>query len=129
MSFRSLPLVFALLLPSVVLAQLTANGNQYGQQGFEDLPDAAENNDSLGFAIAIGDFDGDGIMDAAVGAPGEDNSRGLVHVLFGAIDGLTAADNQVWKPGTDDFPGSWESGDSSGSALAAGDFNGDGFAD
>jgi uncharacterized protein (TIGR03437 family) len=129
MFLRSLPLILALVLPSVGPAQLTTNGNQYWQQGFADLPDMAEPNDNLGWAVAIGDFDGDGIMDAAVGAPGEDNGRGLVHVLFGDLSGLTAVDNQVWKPGSDDFPGSWESGDFSGSALAAGDFNGDGFAD
>ncbi len=129
MSLRSLSLILALALPSICVGQLSTNGNQYWQQGFADLPDRAENNDNLGYAIAIGDFDGDGIMDAAVGAPGEDDNKGLVHVLFGAVDGLTAIDSQIWKPGSDNFPGNWEPGDLSGSALAAGDFNGDGFAD
>jgi uncharacterized protein (TIGR03437 family) len=124
-----LPLLLALALPAVCVAQLTTTGNQYWQQGFEGLPDVPENNDNLGFAVAVADFDGDGLMDAAVGAPGEDTGKGLVHVLFGAVDGLTALDSQVWKPGSDAFPGNWEDGDASGSALAAGDFNGDGYAD
>lgn len=129
MSLRSLSLILTLALPSLCHAQLATNGNQYFQQNFEGLPDVPENGDSLGWAIAVGDFDGDGFMDAAVGAPGEDNGRGLVHVLFGALEGLTSVDSQVWKPGSGDFPGNWEPGDLSGSALAAGDFNGDGFSD
>ena len=130
MSLRPLPLILSLALPSLGLAQLATNGNQYWQQGFAELQDTAENNDNLGWAVAIGDFDGDGIMDAAVGAPGEDNGAGLVQVLFGDFDGLTVVDNQVWKPGVpEDVWGSWEVGDVSGSALAAGDFNGDDFDD
>lgn len=129
MSFRSPLLILALALPSAALAQLTTDGNQVWGQDLNGLGDFAENGDGFGSAIAVGDFDGDGFEDAAFGVPGEDNARGLVHVLFGIQEGLTSSGSQTWLPGEGDFPGSWETNDRSGAALATGDFNGDGFAD
>ena len=54
---------------------------------------------------------------------------GAVNILYGSASGLTAAGNQFW---TQDNPGILEraeAGDLFGSALATGDFDGDGFAD
>lgn len=79
-----------------------------------------------------GDFNGDGFEDLAVGTPQEDvagvTDAGAVNVIYGQADyGLTAADNQLWDDRN--FELTAHSEDLFGSALATGDFNGDGFDD
>jgi nucleoside phosphorylase len=80
------------------------------------------------------DFNGDSYADLAVGVPLEDvgaiEDAGAVNVLYGSATGLRASGSQFWHQ---DIPGmegdGAEPGDRFGSALAAGDFDGDGFAD
>lgn len=84
--------------------------------------------DWFGGALALGDFDGDGYPDIAVGAPKNDS------------DGLNDTGAVFVFKGTERFPTPWKTlslaaasprraDDRFGSALAVGDFNGDGFAD
>ena len=83
--------------------------------------------------IARGDFNGDGIGDLAIGVPFEDMSdgdggtiqdAGGVNIIYGSADGLSH------KAGpTDQFLGYAQTNGRAGSALASGDFNGDGFSD
>ncbi|HVF05468.1 MAG TPA: FG-GAP repeat protein [Frankiaceae bacterium] len=79
------------------------------------------------------DFDGDGYGDLAVGATHESIGRlsyaGAVTVLYGTASGLTAARAQQWSQATPGIADDPETGDMFGSALAAGDFDGDGFSD
>jgi hypothetical protein len=71
------------------------------------------------------DFNHDGIADLAVGVSGENDIAGAVNVLYGAGSGLSGTGGQVFFQ----VGGTAEFRDRFGSAQAAGDFNGDGFAD
>lgn len=83
------------------------------------------------------DFNGDGYADLAVGIPEETVGNapyaGAVEVIYGSSEGLNGdkpIDDQIWTE--DDFPISTilpERDDHFGWALAAGDFNADGFDD
>ena len=86
-------------------------------------------NDHFGAALAVGDFDGDGNDDLAIGAPDKDDlsatDSGRVYLLFGSGAGLQAVPLQLIRWST--FPGQTaENNDRLGAALAAGDFDGDG---
>jgi hypothetical protein len=79
--------------------------------------------DGFGGALAAGDFTGDGKDDLAIGAPGEASNTGNVALFLGTATGPATTGTVV----TQDTAGTTvETGDRFGSALAAGDFNGDG---
>jgi hypothetical protein len=68
----------------------------------------AEASDKFGEALAVGDLNGDGRADVAVGTPSEDigvgqgGSAGGVTVLYGAATGFSATGAQSWSQ---DSPG------------------------
>jgi hypothetical protein len=89
--------------------------------------------DNFGAALAaIGDLEGDGVIDLAVGAPGDDSdgdNRGAVWVLFLNSDGSVDIARKI-TGNSGGFAGGLDNDDQFGSALAGlGDLNGDGFAD
>ena len=89
---------------------------------------------AAGAAQVHGDFNGDGIADLAIGVPNEDvgtiADAGAVNVLYGTATGLSSATNQIWTQNSLGIVGDVsEDFDLFGFALAAGDFNGDGFDD
>ena len=96
---------------------------------------AAEANDYFGDGgLVSGDFNNDGCDDLAVGTPAEDigsiANAGLVQVFWcpDADDGDFSSDSS-YHQGTSGWPGANEAADRFGSALAVGDFNGDGYDD
>jgi hypothetical protein len=92
-----------------------------------------ETGDQFGMALAADDFDGDGFTDLAIGVPTDDIhiavGGGKVNVLYGSATGLTNDGNQLWSQELVGLEGNPRSGENFGRALAAADFNGDGFAD
>ena len=99
-----------------------------GAQVFTQVGGTPEVGDSFGWELAAGDFDNDGFADLAVGAPfegvGAAGGAGAVSILYGSAGGLTTAGGQLFIQ-----LGGAEAGAEFGFALAAGDFDNDGFAD
>lgn len=97
-------------------------------------PGTLSNGDLFGSSVeAIGDLDGDGIVDLAVGAPGDDGagtSQGAVHVLLMNPNGTVKSQVELSNGLGGLANGTLNSNDRFGSALAAlGDLDGDGVAD
>jgi hypothetical protein len=115
---------------------LSANRDQFWHQNRGGILDKCETDDEFGFCLATGDFDGDGTDDLAIGiqneAVDEDEEvedAGAIAVLYGTpANGLTKDLNQFWNLDVQGVRGEAE-GAHFGSAIAAGDFNNDGFAD
>ena len=114
-------------------AGLSVTGDQVFFQGSGGIAGVAEPSDFFGAALAGGDFNNDGADDLAVGAPFEDVGSaldaGAINVLYGSTAKLTATGNQQFFQGSGGMAGVAEDGDNFGVALAAGDFNNNGFAD
>lgn len=125
------------VLPGTASGLFAHDEQQFWTQDSPDILGDSEMNDYFGGALAIGDFNGDKIMDLAIGAPWEDISNqistlidaGAVNVLYGSGNKFTATGNQIWTQASPGIQGASEAGDFFGQALAAGDFNGDGKSD
>ncbi len=109
---------------------LTGTGSQFWTQDSTGVSGFVEPGDQFGFCLAAGDFDGDGASDLAVGAPAEDvgsiKNAGSVNIIYGSLTGLDGAGSQLWTQDSAAVLDHSEKGDRFGSALAAGDFDGDG---
>jgi len=112
---------------------LTAAGNQFWTQSSPGILGSEQVGDGFGSSLAIGDFNGDGYADLAVGVPFDNVGRkrhpGAVNIIYGSASGLTVAGNQLWNLDSPGVLGTAHAGDLFGFSLATGDFNHDGFAD
>jgi hypothetical protein len=108
---------------------LSGTGAQTIAQGADGMAGAPESLDFFGESLAVGDFDGDGFEDLAIGVPEEDIGDvvnvGAVHVVPGSEDGLLTDQSQIFYPGASGVAGDGE-GNWFGYALTAGDLNNDG---
>jgi hypothetical protein len=100
--------------------RLTTAGNLLLRPSAWDVAERART--GFGSALASGDMNGDGYADLAVGAPADRSGAGRVYVAYGSPSGFRM------RPPLDQksLRGGREAGDRFGSALTAGDFNGDG---
>jgi FG-GAP repeat/FG-GAP-like repeat len=103
-------------------------------QNSGSIPGSSESGDEFGYDLTLGDINGDGYQDLAVGAATEDlgsaANAGAVTVLYGSPSGLDTTDGvQYFNQDTAGVPGGSETGDLFGSELRLDDVDNDGKAD
>ena len=100
-------------------------------QDANGIADDGENGDGFGYALAAGDFDGNGSDDLAVGVHNEDDANGIqsgaVHLLYGDSQGAATGGNLLYFESS--FGGTNVDSYGFGFSLAAGDFDADGIDD
>ena len=116
--------------------QASGTGGPNDQFWTQDSPgvlDTAEEFDRFGWTLAVGDFNGDGRDDLAVGSPFESTGMldhiGAVNILYGSATGLQSGNDQFWTQDSSGILNEGEQEDFFGFSLAVGNFNGDGFDD
>ncbi|MGW0710948.1 FG-GAP and VCBS repeat-containing protein [Streptomyces sp. NPDC002643] len=103
-------------------------------QNSGSVPDSSESGDHFGGELSLGDINGDGYADLAVGAYAEDvngkSDAGAVTVLYGSRSGINLKSNaQYFTQNRAGVPDSAEKGDIFGSDVKLTDVTADGKAD
>ncbi len=101
------------------------------------IPGADEERDGFGGSVSVGDLDGDGYGDLAVGVTFEDITSGTTTLedtgstvlMYGSADGLTTTGARTLSQASSGVPGTAEAMDYFGAEVLLTDVNGDGNAD
>lgn len=118
---------------AVYVLFMNTNGTVKAEQKISDLAgnftSTLVDGDFFGFAVAfLGDLDGDGVTDAAVGATSDDgggSNRGAVYILFLNSNGTVKAEQKISST-TGNLTAVLDDDDEFGRAVAGpGDLNGD----
>ena len=114
-------------------AGLDSAGSQSFTQSSPGIDGGNEEYDRFGYALAVGNFNGDDYSDLAIGIPDESVgtlvSAGRVVVIYGSADGLDSENNFDFNQNTPMIEEVAEAYDMFGYALTAGDFDGNGCDD
>ncbi|MEV2228972.1 FG-GAP and VCBS repeat-containing protein [Streptomyces phaeochromogenes] len=106
---------------------------QIFDQDLPGFPGVEEEGDGIGSTVSVGDVNGDGFADIALGIPGEDigdiYDAGSIALVPGSATGVTGAGTQTFHQNTAGVPGVAENKDEFGVSSALVDVNGDGHAD
>ncbi|MGW2521769.1 hypothetical protein ACWC09_33090 [Streptomyces sp. NPDC001617] len=84
------------------------------------VPGTAETGDRFGSSVSLGDVNGDGYADLAIGAAGENSGAGAVTVLYGSASGLKTTGAKTYTQNTAGVPGTSEKGDLFGARVLLG---------
>ncbi|MFJ3285096.1 FG-GAP repeat protein [Streptomyces sp. NPDC086669] len=97
------------------------------------VPGTPELGDGFGYDVSLGDADGDGFADLAIGVPGEDvgtvRDAGMVVVLRGSARGLTTSGVVSFTQNSANVPGTVEKGDRFGAQVRFADTDRNGRAE
>ncbi|MER6914824.1 FG-GAP-like repeat-containing protein [Streptomyces sp. NPDC000594] len=97
------------------------------------VPGSSEKDDYFGGELSLGDINGDGHLDLAIGAYGEKVGKtayaGSVTVLYGTANGLSTAGAQSFSQDTAGVPGTPETKDYFGTDVSLSDLDRDGKGD